>query len=186
MADPSSGNDLAVCSVDAPAGGTTAFVLQSDSFEDGDYLGEEFVLSSDFGFGCAGGNQSPELNWSGAPEGTKSYTITCFDPDAPTPCGCWHWVVVNIPPEVSVLAVGAGDGSGIPGTAVQTRTDFGTPGWSGPCPRQGDHPHRYIFTVYAVGDPALATDADTMPAMISEQLDYNSLATATLMGLYKH
>ena len=162
------------------------FVLESDSFKDGDYLGQKFVLSSDFGFGCDGENQSPSVYWSGAPEGTKSFAITCFDPDVPMPCGFWHWLVVNIPLVVAGIPLGAGDGSAIPDQALQTRTDFGTPGWAGPCPAKGDHPHRYIFTVYAVDVAVLEVDADTMPAMVTEALHYRTLATATLMGLYKH
>src|SRR4029450_10518584 len=69
----------------------------SSSFRDGDYLGADHILSADFGFGCAGGNKSPHLAWSGAPAGTKSFAVTCFDPDAPTGSGFWHWLVVNIP-----------------------------------------------------------------------------------------
>ena len=84
------------------------FAVTSNSFKDGDYLGKDHILSSDFGFGCAGGNQSPHLRWSGAPAGTKSFAVTCYDPDAPTGSGFWHWVAINIPPSVTELALGAG------------------------------------------------------------------------------
>ena len=105
------------------------FTVTSNSFKDGDYLSDDFILSSDFGFGCAGGNKSPHLQWSHAPVGTKSYAVTCFDPDAPTGSGFWHWVVVNIPAHVTELAEGAGSkGSKLPDGALQTRTDFGAPG----------------------------------------------------------
>jgi phosphatidylethanolamine-binding protein (PEBP) family uncharacterized protein len=77
------------------------FKVSSNSFKDGDYLGKDFILSSDFGFGCAGGNQSPHLTWTGAPAGTKSFAVTCYDPDAPTGSGFWHWLVVNIPADVT-------------------------------------------------------------------------------------
>src|ERR1700685_3520485 len=80
-----------------------AFTLTSDSFKDGDYLGKDHILSENFGFGCAGGNKSPHLKWSGAPAGTNSFAITCYDPDAPTGSGFWHWLVVNIPANVSEL-----------------------------------------------------------------------------------
>src|SRR6266699_6122700 len=98
------------------------FTVASDSFKDGDYLPSDFILSSDFGFGCAGRNRSPHLKWSGAPEGTKSFAVTCYDPDAPTGSGFWHWLLVNIPANVSELAEGAGSTGGkLPAGALQTR-----------------------------------------------------------------
>ncbi|MFQ5555857.1 MAG: YbhB/YbcL family Raf kinase inhibitor-like protein [Acidimicrobiia bacterium] len=161
--------------------------LQSNSFEDGDYLSQEFVLSEDYGFGCAGGNQSPHLSWSGAPEGTKSFAVTCYDPDAPTGSGFWHWLVVNLPADATELAAGAGSpGGAMPEGALQTRTDFGVPGWGGPCPPQGDHPHRYVFTVFAVREESLPVNADTSAAVVGFMLNFNTLDKATLMGLYKH
>jgi phosphatidylethanolamine-binding protein (PEBP) family uncharacterized protein len=80
------------------------FTVTSNSFKDGDYLPKDFILSADFGFGCAGGNQSPHLQWSGAPTGTRSFAVTCYDPDAPTGSGFWHWLVANIPATVGELA----------------------------------------------------------------------------------
>ncbi len=160
--------------------------LISNDFSDGDYLALEHVLGEEFGFGCEGGNRSPQLQWSGAPEGTKSFALTCFDPDAPTGSGFWHWVVVNIPATISELPAGAGSENGpLPTGALQTRTDFGKPGYGGPCPPDGDHPHRYLFTVHAVSG-MLGVDADTSAAVIGFQLHFNTLAKATLMGLYKH
>ena len=138
------------------------FTVMSNSFKDGDYLPSDFILSADFGFGCAGGNKSPHLKWSDSPPGTKSFAVTCYDPDAPTGSGFWHWLVVNIPANVSELPEGAGSAGGnLPAGAVQTRTDFGTPGYGGPCPPQGDHPHRYLFTVFAVKTDRLDVKPDT-------------------------
>src|ERR1700759_1878347 len=82
--------------------------LTSQSFRDGDYLGDAHILSQDFGFGCAGGNKSPQLSWSGAPAGTKSFAVTCYDPDAPTGSGFWHWLGVNIPTSATELGLDAG------------------------------------------------------------------------------
>ena len=161
-------------------------VLTSESFNDGDYLANDHILSEAYGFGCAGGNLSPQLSWSGAPEGTKSFALTCFDPDAPTGSGFWHWVVVNIPADVSSLALGAGTGDdSMPAGTLQTRTDFGAPGYGGPCPPEGDHPHRYLFTLHAVGLDALPVEADTSAAVVGFMLNFNTLAKASLMGLYK-
>src|ERR1044071_7350477 len=158
------------------------FAVTSDSFKDGDYLGKDYILSADYGFGCAGGNRSPHLRWSGAPEGTKSFAVTCFDPDAPTGSGFWHWVVVNIPPTVTELPLDAGNPKSgkLPAGALEVRTDFGKPGYGGPCPPQGAHPHRYVFTVSAVGVEQLPVTADTSAAVVGYQLHFNTLASATL------
>lgn len=162
------------------------FKITSNSFKDGDYLGQEFYLSTDFGFACAGANKSPHLAWSGAPAGTKSFAVTCLDVDAPTGSGFWHWVVCNIPATVTELPLGAGSAGGImPAGALQSRTDFGKPGYGGPCPPEGDHPHRYMFTVFAVGVEKLQADVETSAALIGFQLHFNTLAKADLMALAK-
>jgi len=164
-----------------------AMKLASNSFRDGDYLGQEHILSADYGFGCGGSNKSPHLKWEGAPAGTKSFALMCFDPDAPTGSGFWHWVVVNIPPDVTELPLDAGNpASGkLPASAMQVRTDFGKPGYGGPCPPQGDHPHRYLFTVHAVSMDKLPVTADTSAAVVGFYLNFNTLEKASLMGLYK-
>jgi Raf kinase inhibitor-like YbhB/YbcL family protein len=162
------------------------FKVTSNSFKDGDYLKMDHILSADFGFGCAGGNQSPHLRWSGAPEGTKSFAVTCFDPDAPTGSGFWHWVVVNIPLNVAELALDAGNPKSgkLPKGAMQTRTDFGNAAYGGCCPPEGDHPHRYFFTVHAVKID-LDVKVDTSAAVIGFQLHFNTLAKAAIVGLFK-
>lgn len=161
--------------------------LTSDSFRDGDYLGQEHLLSADYGFGCNGRNRSPHLRWEGAPAGTKSFAITCFDPDAPTGSGFWHWVVVNIPPGATELPLDAGAPTSgkLPAGALQVRTDFGKPGYGGPCPPEGDHPHRYVFTAHAVSMDKLPVTADTSAAVVGFYLNSNTLAKASLMALYK-
>lgn len=163
-----------------------AMTLRSDDFSDGEYLAARHVLSESFGFGCAGGNESPHLAWAGAPEGTQSFALTCYDPDAPTGSGFWHWLAVDMPPSVTELASGSGSGGAMPPGALQTRTDFGVPGYGGPCPPPGDHPHRYVFTVFAVGTESLGVGAETSAAVVGFNLHFNTLAKATLMGLYKH
>lgn len=164
-----------------------ALVLTSESFNDGDYLGADHVLSEAYGFGCAGGNLSPQLSWIGAPEGTKSFAVTCYDPDAPTGSGFWHWVVANIPASVTSLDLGAGDpASGkMPKGALEVRTDFGAPGYGGPCSPEGSHVHRYIFTVHAVGVDKLEVTADTSAAIVGFYLHFNTLEKVSLIGLFK-
>ena len=126
------------------------FALTSPDFKPNGTIQMEQVFG---GFGCTGKNISPTLAWSGAPEGTKSFALLVHDPDAPTGgAGWWHWLVVNIPASATALAKDAGkaDGSSLPTGAVQVSTDFGSPGWGGPCPPPGDRPHRYNFTLYAL------------------------------------
>lgn len=163
------------------------FSLSSADFKDGDYLPMDHVLSADFGFGCSGGNLSPALEWSNPPEGTKSFALTVYDPDAPTGSGFWHWLAVNIPADVRKLEQGAGSQNGnMPQGSLQTRTDFNAPGYGGPCPPAGDHPHRYIFTLHAVSVEQLSVEADTPAAVVGFNLHFNTIAKVTLMGLYKH
>jgi Raf kinase inhibitor-like YbhB/YbcL family protein len=160
-----------------------ALQLRSENFADGDYLAPEHLLSEDFGFGGTGGNVSPAVGWSGAPDGTGSFALTCFDPDAPTGSGFWHWLVVNLPSEVAHLPAGAGNGEQLPGGALHVRSDFGTTGYGGPCPPEGDHPHRYLFTVHALDVPSLPVDVNTPAAIVGFQLHLHTIEKASLMGL---
>lgn len=164
-----------------------ALILTSESFKEGELLGAAHVLSEDYGFGCAGNNLSPQLSWSGAPDGTLSYALTCFDPDAPTGSGFWHWVVANIPTSASSLPLGAGDPSkgAMPAGALEVRTDFGKPGYCGPCAPQGDNFHRYIFTVHAVDLKTLPVTADTSAAVVGFYLNFHTLAKSSLIGIFR-
>lgn len=133
------------------------------------------------------GNTSPQLSWSGAPEGTESYVVTCFDPDAPTPSGFWHWVLVDLPADVTSLDTGAGaTGADLPGEAFMVRNDVGEAGFAGAAPPPNDQPHRYYFVVHAVGAPSLGVDADASPAVVSFNLVFNTLGRAVLHGTYAH
>lgn len=138
------------------------------------------------GFGCSGGNVSPALSWSGAPAGTKSFALTVYDPDAPTGSGWWHWVMFDIPATVTALPAGAGDPAGgkAPKGAVQTGTDFGKPGFGGPCPPQGDPAHRYVFTLFALKVEKLGADPASTAAMVGFMLNANALGKATFTVYY--
>lgn len=137
------------------------------------------------GFGCSGGNQSPQLSWHGAPADTKSFAITAYDPDAPTGSGWWHWTVVNLPASTTSLSSGAGSvGGNLPAGAVQGRTDYGQAGFGGACPPVGDKPHHYQFTVWALKTDKLDVNEQSSGALVGFMLKANALATAKLTALY--
>lgn len=159
------------------------FTVTSPAFSDGGSIPMAQVFN---GFGCKGGDVSPPLHWSGAPAGTKSFAVTIYDPDAPSGSGWWHWVVFNIPANVSSLPAGAGavDSHTLPAGAVQARTDFGFSNYGGPCPPVGDPPHHYQVTVYALKLAKLPLTADASGAMVGYYLHFNTIAEAHLVGRY--
>jgi Raf kinase inhibitor-like YbhB/YbcL family protein len=175
---------LICASVVIPSAGLAGgFQLVSPTVKDNLTIGSDHVLN---GFGCTGGNVSPELKWLNASKDTKSFAVTVYDPDAPTGSGWWHWLIFNIPPSVTSLPVGTGksDGSGAPPDAIQSVTDFGQPGYGGPCPPPGDKPHRYIFTVFALKVDQLPLKPEASGAMVGYFLNQNAIAKASLTGLY--
>jgi Raf kinase inhibitor-like YbhB/YbcL family protein len=156
-----------------------SFTVTSDDVTDGQPLKADQVADK--------GNTSPQLSWSGAPEGTKSFVVTCFDPDAPTPSGFWHWVAVDIPADVTELASGAGaSDDSLPGGAFHVRNDGGSLDFTGAAPPQGDQVHRYYFVVHAVGDETLGVDASASPAVVSFNLAFKTLGRAIVHGTYAH
>jgi Raf kinase inhibitor-like YbhB/YbcL family protein len=155
--------------------------LTSKDLTSGKTMADAQVFNS---FGCTGKNISPELTWSGAPEGTKSFAVMVYDPDAPTGSGWWHWSVFNIPADASKIATGASGDKKLPAGAVEGRTDFGTSGYGGACPPVGDAPHHYQFTVYALSVDKLPLP-DTAPgAMVGYYVRANTLDKASLEVTY--
>jgi Raf kinase inhibitor-like YbhB/YbcL family protein len=155
------------------------FTLTSSDVKDGQPLPDAQV--------AAKGNTSPQLSWSDVPEGTKSFVVTCFDPDAPTPSGFWHWVAVDLPGDVTELPAGAGaSDSDLPGAAFHCRNDGGSKDFTGAAPPQGDQPHRYFFVVHAVTEETLGVDSDASPAVVSFNLAFKSAGRAILHATYQH
>lgn len=157
------------------------FKVESPDVSPNQQISDKYVLK---GFGCEGGNVSPAISWKNAPKGTKSFAVTAYDPDAPTGSGWWHWVVFNLPAGTTSLPQGAGDPAAgmLPKGAVQSRTDFGKPGWGGPCPPQGDKPHRFTFTVFALKTEKIELDENAPAAMVGYMLNLNSLAKASFVA----
>ena len=161
----------------------SGFKLTSPDIAEGGTVKMEQVANT---FGCTGGGVSPELNWSGAPADTKSFAVTVYDPDAPTGSGFWHWLIFNIHVSITQLAKGAGDPNKalVPATVVQNRNDGGSNGYLGPCPPQGDKPHRYIFTVFALKTDKIDVPSDASGALVGFNLYFNTIAKATLTATY--
>ena len=156
-----------------------SFTLTSDDVGHGETLADKHV--------AAKGNTSPHLSWSGAPVGTKSYVVTAYDPDAPTPSGFWHWVVVDVPADVTELAAGAGQSDEtLPDGAFHVANDVGGKSFTGAAPPDGDHPHRYYFVVHAVGQETLGVDSDASPAVVSFNLAFKTLGRAIVQGTYQN
>lgn len=153
------------------------FTLTSNDITDGGVLPDAQVKAK--------GDTSPHLSWSGAPEGTKSYAVTCYDPDAPTGSGFWHWTVANIPADVTELRTGASS-AGLPAGAVEGRTDYGPAGFGGAAPPPGHGPHRYIFTVFAVDTDRLDVTPDNSGAVFGFNLHFHTLAKATITATYEN
>lgn len=167
-----------------PAVGRAAeFQVTSPTIKDQSTIGNEHVFN---GFGCTGGNLSPELRWDHAPKDTKSFAVTVYDPDAPTGSGWWHWLIFNIAPSVTHLPAGAGqpESAGAPQGSIQSVTDFGQPGFGGPCPPPGDKPHRYIFTVFALKVDQLPLKKEASGAMVGYYLNQNVIGKASFTGTY--
>jgi len=161
--------------------GVPSFNISSSDISDGQALRMKFVHDS-----ASGQNISPELSWSGAPEGTKSYAITCFDPDAPTGSGFWHWMVLDLPTTTLGLPEGAGaDGDGqLPGNAFQIRNDFGAHAYGGAAPPPGDRAHRYVFTVHALDTESVGLPKGASAAFGGFMITQHTLARATIIPEY--
>lgn len=155
------------------------FTLHSANFSDGDALPTEQTAD--------GGNMSPQLSWSGFPKETKSFIVSCFDPDAPVPSGFWHWLVIDVDAETTELPLGAGRSDlFLDGAASHVQNDASEFAYYGAAPPDGDHPHRYIFAVTALDIDSLDVDpADITPARVHFMALEHTLARATLTATFQ-
>lgn len=160
------------------------FKLTSEDIAHGKFMSKAQEFN---GFGCSGEDLSPQLKWSGAPEGTKSFAITAYDPDAPTGSGWWHWQIVNIPSKVTELVAGAGSAKAnlAPKGSSQIQNDYGIHGFGGACPPKGHGVHHYRFTVHALSVEKLSLPKGASGALAGYMINANTIATSTIESLYK-
>lgn len=157
--------------------------VESTSWKDGQAITNAYVFNS---FGCSGENISPNIKWKNLPATTKSIAVTIYDPDAPTGSGWWHWIIYNISPKMSGLREGEGTfgESKIANGASQNGTDFGSPGYGGPCPPAGDKPHHYTLTAHALDVEKLELPANATGAMAGFYINQHTIAKSSLTALY--
>ena len=158
-----------------------SFELRSDDATSGEPLAKPQVSGI---FGAGGEDVSPHLSWSGAPEGTQSFAVTVYDPDAPTASGFWHWAAFNLPADTTELPSGA-SGNAMPAGAVELKNDGGTVGYIGAAPPPGHGPHHYHVVVHAVDVPSLDIPAEASPAFLGFNLFSHTLGRAMIVPTYE-
>ena len=172
---PSAGQTPSTRETPSPGGDAAAFSLTSEAFKNGETIPTRYT--------CDGENVSPPLAWDGAPAETNAYALIMDDPDAPG--GTFtHWLLYDL--ESTALSLPEGietvpmPAYGLAGT--QGSNDGGGIGYTGPCPPPGD-PHRYNFTVYALGETVALEPGATKDELLAA-MEGHVLAEAQLVGRY--
>ena len=146
--------------------------------------GQPFALAQFSGIAGVkfGKDLSPQLSWHGAPENTKSYAVTVYDPDAPTGSGFWHWAVANIPASVTELQTGSGDDKGLelPKVAIQLHNDASIARFMGAAPPQGHGQHRYLIVIHALDIEDIGVSSNSTPAALGFSMFTHTLGRAVL------
>ncbi len=160
------------------------FTATSKDVSDGAMLPEAQVSGM---MGAGGRDVSPQLSWTGFPEGTRSFAVTCYDPDAPTASGFWHWAVADLPVDTTELPADAGnpDAGLLPSSAVVLRNDAGMARYTGAAPPSGHGKHRYFFVIHAVDVGKLDIDEDATPAVLGFNLFSHTLGRAAIVPVYE-
>lgn len=159
------------------------FHLTSTDVQNGEPMELTFAHDS-----VGGGNVSPQLTWSDFPAETRGFVVTCFDPDAPTDSGFWHWALVNLPVSVTQLPQGAGSAASTGddlGGAFSVRNDYGDRAYGGAAPPAGDRPHRYVFAVHALDVERLDVTPDASPAAVGFNLAFHTVARAVIRPTFQ-
>lgn len=165
----------------------TSIYSQTFTLKSNDLGGQATMKNVFKGFGCEGENRSPQLTWENAPAGTKSFAITLHDESAPTGSGWWHWLVFNIPSNYTELKANAGDISKnmLPDNIIQSKTDYGSYGYGGPCPPVGHGIHKYTITIHALDVEKLDLNKDTNAAIVGFNIHGHTIEKASLVFYYK-
>lgn len=149
------------------------FRVSSASFSDGSAIPRRYT--------CDGANLSPQLEWSAALAGTKSFALEMDDPDAPI--DFTHWIAWNIAPDVRKLAEGASRQDAMPQGSAEGRNDFGRSGYGGPCPPPGS-PHHYMLRVYAL-DQVLDLPPGATAKQLGAAMVRHIVGQGTIVGIYQ-
>lgn len=162
----------------------SSLMAESFTLESKDLEGQLNKTQEFNSFGCSGENKSPQLSWTNAPKGTKSFAITVYDPDAPTGSGWWHWLVVNLPKSTDTITTNASAQGKLPKGAIETMTDYGSSNFGGACPPEGDNAHAYFFTIYALDVEKLDLTNKSDSALVGYMIHKHTIEKATIISYY--